>query len=261
MDYFDLMIRKELFLTNTACKLIDIINLLKFRENSITRSCLKKAIDNKSSRKAAIVLNAPSVSKQNLFLLKGYDLVFVNRGFLHKDYKELHPKYHIICDPKFKKGIWPVSWVYDIIAMVPDITMCFPVEWYNMPVMQQLKADNRVNICWIRIKDKPFTPFVAGYSFQFLMNMEYKDIVFTGCEANGLGHELVKDVSHFYGTNEENNIKGSKEYIADFYMYMLNYAYFRKIARKAKKRGVKITNLTIGGCLDMFERKNINEIR
>lgn len=259
MDYFDLMIKKEICITNIVNSVIDFVNLFKFGENQIVKSCLEIAKANKASQNACIILNAPSVNKQDLTKLKDLDLVFVNRGFMHKQYKELHPKYHIICDPKFKNGIWPVTWIDDILEMVPDITFCLPVEWYSLPIFDNLKKRG-VNICWIRIKDKPFTPFVAGYSIQFLMSMDYKNIYFTGCEANGLGHELVKDVSHFYGTNEENSIKGSKEYIMDFYMYMLNYSYFRKLSMKATKKGFNIYNLTLGGCLDMFERNNMLNI-
>lgn len=259
MNYFDLMIRKEIVLTKIVSKTIDFITLFRFRENRICKQSLINARKNKIYTNACIILNAPSVNKQDLNLLRGMDLVFVNRGFMHKQYKELHPKFHIICDPKFKNGIWPITWIDDILLMVPDITFCFPIEWYNLDKFKNLKERN-IKICWIRIKDKPFTPFVAGYSLQFLMNMGYRKIYFTGCEANGLGHELVKDVSHFYGTNEENSIKGTKEYIMDFYMYMLNYSYFRRLAEKAKNKGFNIYNLTLGGCLDMFERKNINNL-
>lgn len=255
MDYFSFMIRKEIILTKIINLFCNIINIFKLKQNRQVNKSLKEFQAKKNSNKAVVVLNAPSINKQNLFLLKDMDIAFVNRGFMHKQYQKIHPKYHIICDPKFIKGIWPISWIDDIVAMVPDITIVFPIEWKKTALMQELINKN-IKICWIRIKDKPFTPFVAGYAIQFLINLKYESIFFTGCEANGLGHELIKDTSHFYGINQENELKGSKEYIIDFYMYMLNYEYFRIISRKMKHKNIKIINLTIGGCLDMFERQS-----
>lgn len=258
MDYWWFLIKKDFFLGSVVNHFINLTNLFKFTQNNIVRKCMRVAKAKKNNTTAAIILNAPSINHQDLTLLKGTDMVFVNRGFMHPQYKNLHPKYHIICDPKFPKGIWPVSWIYDIVKMVPDITICLPVEWFDVPILQELK-NNDINICWIRIKDKPFSPFVAGYSIQFLLDMGYKNIYFTGCEANGLGHELVKDTSHFYGTNAENNIKGTRDYIYDFYLYMFNYAYFTKLSKKCRKKNVTIVNLTIGGVLDMFERQTLDK--
>lgn len=265
MEYFDLMVRKELLMlkvVNCACRLIDAF---KFRQNQIVRECMDKAVNAKGKENTAvIILNAPSVKKQDLTVLSKFDLVFVNRGFLHPDYKVLHPKYHIICDPKFRTGVWPITWVDEILAMVPDITFVLPIEWRDVPALSRLKNSN-IKICWMRLKDKPYSPFVAGYAIQFLMSLKYETIYFTGCEANGIGHELVKDTSHFYGTNSENSIKTSDDYIMDFYMYFCNYSYFKKIAKISAKKGVCIINLTIGGCLDMFKREvfpmlNITEV-
>lgn len=258
MDYFSLMVKKEFCIASFVNILCNICNLFKYRENHLIQKCLNSAQKKKKHKSAFIILNAPSVNKQNLFKLTNVDIVFVNRGFKHPDYKRLHPRYHIICDPKFILGIWPVSWVYEILELVPDITFVFPVEWEKEKVIQDLKNIN-IKICWIRIKDKSFSPFVAGYSIQFLMSLGYDTIYFTGCEANGLGHELVRDTSHFYGNNEENSLKHTKDYIPEFYMYMLNYHYFDLLAKKAKKFNIEIINLTLGGCLDMFKRDNLLE--
>lgn len=258
MDYFSLMVKKEFYIASIVNMLCDIINLFRYKENRIVKKCLADAKKEVRHKKAFIILNAPSVNKQNLFKLSDVDVAFVNRGFKHPDYKRLHPQYHIICDPKFIRGIWPVSWIYDILDLVPDITFVFPVEWEKEDVMQELMVKN-IKICWIRIRDKSFSPFVAGFSISFLMSLDYKTIYFTGCEANGLGHELVRDISHFYGKNEENTLKHTKEYIIDFYMYMLNYHYFGLLANRATNSNVEIINLTIGGCLDMFKRENLLE--
>lgn len=253
MDYFSLMIEKELFLAKLVNSLLSSITFFQFKNNKIVRDCISKEKSSNLSASATLILNAPSINKQNLLTLSDTDIVFANRGFKHPLYKELHPKYHVFCDPKFRKGIWPLSWVDEIIEMVPDVTFVMPIEWKNDSHIMQLK-DKKVKICWIRLRDKSFTPFVAGYALQFLLDLGYKRINVTGWEANGLGYELTKDESHFYGKNEENSIKGSKEYIMDFYMYMLSYSYYMKLSKEAQRKGIRIVNLTLGGRIDMFER-------
>lgn len=260
MKYFEFAISKEIIyirLINFVCRLID---MFKFTQNKIIKQCRSVAIKSKNKDNiAVIILNAPSVKHQDLTLLAKYDMVFVNRGFLHPDYEKLSPKYHIICDPKFENGIWPITWIDEILRMVPGITFVFPIEWRNISKFKKLQDDG-LRILWIKLKDKAFSPFVVGFTIQFLMGLDYETIYFTGCEANGLGYELVKDTSHFYGKNSENNLKTSDNYIEDFYMYFCNYSYLKRIAKYARKKGVKIVNLTLGGCLDMFERGNLSNL-
>ena len=255
MDYFSLMIKKELLLANIVNNVVRFIEFFQFENKRILNKCLEKERMRLLGNGASLILNAPSINNQNLMKLKGTDIVFVNRGFKHPLYRELHPKYHIFCDPKFKKGIWPLSWVDEITEMVPDITFVMPVEWRTDARIFELSK--KVNICWIRLKYKSFSPFVAGYTLSFLLDLGYNRINVTGWEANGLGHELIKDVSHFYGKNEENGVKGSTEYIIDFYMYMLSYSYYKSLSFMAKNKGVTITNMTYGGAIDMFERNDM----
>lgn len=259
MDYIQLMMKKEMFLVSFVNFISDCANVFKFKENRIAEKNKKLLKKNRVSDRAGIILNAPSVNQQDLSLMSGLDLAFVNRGYKHPMFKSLSPKYYIICDPKFKDGIWPDSWVDEIISMVPTISILLPVEWHNEPKLQDLIRRCH-NIRWIRIKDKAYSPFVAGYSLQVLADLGYKYIYITGCEANGVGHELVKKQSHFYGVNSENVDKSTKGFAKDFYQYMTNYLYFNSFAKKLSAKGIKVVNLTIGGVLDMFERKKIEEI-
>ena len=67
-----------------------------------------------------LVLNGPSVKKQDLLVMKDKDVMFVNRGFLHPAYKEFQPKYHVFVDTKMIKGLWPVSWLDEIWKISPN---------------------------------------------------------------------------------------------------------------------------------------------
>ena len=73
-----------------------------------------------------IILNAPSLKTQDLSVLKGKETMFVNRGFMHPMYKDLQPAYHVFVDTKMLKGIWPVSWIGDILQMSPNTKILLP---------------------------------------------------------------------------------------------------------------------------------------
>lgn len=255
MTYWNLLININsiiIKLTNICFRLIHLINLKQ-------RRILKKQIPPKLSHSESdvfIVLNAPSICNQDLSLLNGKDIIFVNRGFKHNLFQSLSPKYHIIIDPKILTGDWPISWLDEIISMTPDIKIVLPLQWSSLKLFKPYTS----NIIWLDLKKRFSALGVSGACFEFAIIQNYKKIYFTGFDGNGIAHEMIKSQSHFYGYNEENNTKSTKNYIIDLFMHSRQFTELHKFAIKAKKKKIDIVNITDGGLIDMFPREKLSDI-
>lgn len=259
MSFWNLMLKKDDLLIKLFRKLYDFVQNFNFSRNKNVNESLKKN-DFSKLESLYIILNGPSLKKQNLLNLQGENIVFVNRGYKHEHYKILQPKFHVFVDPKMLSGEWSISWVYEIIEMVPNIIFLMPAKWIKEPKIKKLIEDSKVNIIWL--SHKVFSPFsclgVSGAAIEFAIYLHIKNIYFTGFDANGLAHELINSSnSHFYGVNDENNTKTCKNYVQDLYMFSRFLNELIDLAKKAKKKGVNVINLTDGGVLDMFERKEM----
>lgn len=206
-----------------------------------------------------IVLNGPSVNKQNLELLVGKQLMFVNRGFKHPLYSALKPTYHFFVDNKMLTGEWPLSWLDEIVLMNPNVIFIMPVSWALKPMFRPY-IDKGYNFYWIPMDTPAYCYGVAGYCFDFAIRRPFRRIYFTGFDATGLANEVLHSTSHFYGVNEENNLKTTKEFARDFYMFSRHLSDIRKIAEKSKRAKNNIINITDGGLMDMFPRENYNDV-
>nr|WP_321486343.1 hypothetical protein [uncultured Draconibacterium sp.] len=197
------------------------------------------------------------MKEQDLSVLKGHDLIFVNRGFKHELYKQLQPKYQVFIDPKILSGTWPISWFDEILEINPKIKIVLPVSWCNIDMFQPYMT----SIIWIDIKNRFSAIGVSGACFEFAISQNYKKLYFTGFDGNGIAHEMIKSQSHFYGSNEENNIKTTKNYIIDLFMHSRQFLELHNYVRTIKKKNIEIINLTNGGLLDMFPRQKLSDIR
>ncbi|WP_405607787.1 hypothetical protein [Polaribacter sp. Asnod1-A03] len=258
MGFWDLMIQKDDFIIQGINGLVAVKNRFSFGKQRIVKSMKKTYQNIDKGDEVYVVLNGPSLKKQNLSLLKGKDLMFVNRGFKHELYKELQPKFHVFVDPKLKSGVWPITWLDEILEMTPEVIFIMPVNWFHLEKLKPYKKRG-VKFLWM-LSNTPLNCIgVSGYCFKAAMFCGYKQIYFTGFDANGLAYELINHQSHFYGANEENNTKTSKNYVLDLLMHSRHLRDLQRLAESSKKKGVEIINLTEGGLLDMFPRKTIEE--
>ena len=250
------MILKENWICHIVNFLVKIFTVLNIKRQQLLN---ESKINNIINKDLFIVLNGPSIQKQDLNLLKGKTILFVNRGFYHPLYKFLSPKYHMFIDPKMLTGQWPLKWIDLILNMVPNITFIMPVSW---AFKDQLKPyiQNNISIIWFDDSTPATLLGVGGYSLKFALNNNFEKIFFTGFEATGLAHEMINSVSHFYGTNNENLAKTTKEYILDLYMFSKHLNDLTKLSLEAKRKNIEIINLTDGGLLDMFPRMNLNDV-
>ena len=202
-----------------------------------------------------IILNGPSLKTQNLSVLKGKNVMFVNRGFMHPSYKELQPKYHVFVDTNIRDGVWPVSWLDEIFSLSPNITIIMPVTWYNHPTFSKYKEDER--IYWLDWHVPFHTLGVSGGCFSFAIKQGFKNIYFTGFDANSCAYDMIKSSdSHFYGSDPELSNMSSMKHAIALISTALHFNSLNKLARYCKKKHYNIINLTNGGLLDMFPRED-----
>ncbi len=89
-------------------------------------------------------------------------------------------------------------------------------------------------------------------------NKKFEHIYFTGFDATGIGHEMIKTAdSHFYGNDKELENKPTAQFAIDLLMHSRHLHDLNRLALYCKNHKIQITNITNGGLLDMFPRKNI----
>jgi len=253
------MIKKDDYIIGFLNFLYRIKCLFDFKENILLKKT-KKFKDTYKDQDIFIVLNGPSVKNQDLSLLKTRNSMFTNRGFKHPLYKEIAPKFHVFVDPKMLTGEWSVTWLDEILEMVPDITFVMPVKWAFVDKFKPY-VDRGVSILWLPMHDPLLCLGVSGYCFRASVFLGFKNIYFTGFDGNGLAYELInKGNSHFYGVNEENLVKSSKDYIRDLYMNSRHLNDLDAYAKSCRKNNINIYNITDGGIMDMFERKDWDSV-
>ena len=237
---------------------------------------LKKNIELKDihkDKRCFVIGNAPSINKQNLKLLKN-DIVFmVNRAFLHPDYENIKPTYHVIVDPKLATGEWPISFLDEIASKNPDVIFLLNSAWHDLAMFQTYK--DKYKIYWID-QSLIFTPYVKNrnidltkrtYSMYVVeqaittsIYMGIKKIYFTGVEGNGLAYLMMGKDSHSYGTNEEDLDlrwdKISRSYSSGSYWLRV----WNNISLFCKIHNFEIINLTEGGIMNMVERKYFSDV-
>lgn len=203
-----------------------------------------------------VLLNAPSLNTQDLSVLADKNTMFVNRGFMHPLYEKLQPKYHVFIDTKMLKGVWPVSWLEEIWKKSPNTKILLPIEWYLNPLFAEYR--NNEKIYWLNW-ELPFHNLgVSGACFAFAIQQKFEQIFFAGFDANGIGYELVNAAnSHFYGNDEELLGRTTEQFAIGLYMHSRHLHDLNRMSSYCKRHNINIINITNGGLLDMFPRKEI----
>lgn len=261
MNIWKLLIAKETVLLYILNFLGGIIVKIKTKNRSVLKRSNEKIIkQNEHNKRVVIIMNGPSIQEQDFNLLKGEDVIFANRGFKHPLYRSIQPKYHVFVDPKIKNGVWPITWIDEILEMVPNITFIMPAQWATLPKLKPY-IDKGVKFLWL-FDNHIFIGGMGctGASIRGAIYIGYKEIYITGFEKTGFAYELLKQASHFYGTNEENNTKSWDDYTLDFFMNFIFYVGAKNSAKAWKKKGVNIINVTKGGIVEVFQRQDFDNV-
>ena len=261
----------------------ELVNLLLkgiffFKSLTGQYSYMKKNKDLLSIHKGKrvfIVGNGPSVKQQDLKLLKGEVTFFVNRAFKHEDYTYIQPTYHVFVDPKLASGEWKISMLDEILKKNPNVTFLLNSKWYYLDKFQPYINNSKYRIYWLNTS-LFLTPFykhrtleltkitygaaVIGQAIVSAIYMKADRVYLLGVESTGFCNELLKQDSHFYGTNPENNEKNIQDIYKDLYFNYIHIKNLFYFSLYCKQEGYIIYNCTIGGILNMFERKKYEEL-
>ena len=255
MRFWSLMIKKDDWILSFAEGLRSLKNGLNGTLRTVKKKMRSLPLEG-NGEDLYILLNAPSLNTQDLSVLEGKNIMFVNRGFMHPMYERLHPKYHVFIDSKMLSGIWPVSWLEDIWKKSPNTKILLPLAWYNNPMFADYRNNNK--IYWLNWRLPFYNLGVSGACFSFAIQQKFGHIYFAGFDATGIGHEMVKTAnSHFYGNDQELADKSTKQFVIDLYMHSRHLHDLNRLADYCKTRNISIINITNGGLIDMFPRKMI----
>lgn len=258
MAFYDYLMRIDDIIINIAFKTKHILRTNKPNLFSIKRRMKKNPFEG-LGKDLYIVLNGPSLKSQNLKKLKGKNTMFVNRGFLHPLYSELQPKYHVFVDTKMLTGEWPVAWIDEIFRLSPNTKIVLPIEWYQKPVFTKYKEDKR--IYWLEWEIPFYGIGVSSTCFSFAITQKFANIYFIGFDANGLAYDMIKSSeSHFYGSDPELKDMTTMQFNTALYSHAIHLRSLNKFAEYCKHKNIHIYNMTNGGLLDMFPRKNFDDI-
>jgi hypothetical protein len=222
--------------------------------------------------RAFVVGNGPSIAGQDLKALKDEVTFFVNRSFLHEDYATIRPTYHVFIDPKLATGEWPVTFLDEAAARNPDVTFLLDGAWRGLEAFRPYRGKYRIH--WIQQK-LFFQPYFRGpvdltrigpggavveQGVLAAVYMGVRDVFLLGVDANGLCYDLIKQSSHFYGSNPENLTKGFQDIYRDLAAMSSSLRRWEMIARHCARAGVHLVNLTDGGILDICPRANYKDV-
>lgn len=259
--------------TNVLLKSIFFIKSIFGEKNFMKKN--EKLKDLYKDKRVFIVGNGPSIKQQDLKLLKNEVTFFVNRAFKHTDYAYIQPTYHIFVDPKLASGEWEITMLDEVLAKNKDVIFLLNAKWYHLDKFKPYKNNKSYKIFWLDT-NLFFTPYfngrktdltkvtygsaVIGQAIFSSVYMNAKEIFLLGVEGNAFCHEMVNQDSHFYGGNPENENKTVQTTYKELYR---NYVYIKHLfyfSQFAKKHNILIYNCTMGGIMNMFERKEYEEL-
>lgn len=258
MNIFDIMMRLNVRFIRKYLQLCYFKNSFGSDRKKTIRKMRSLPSEGKG-KSLFIILNGPSLKKQDLSKLKGQELMFVNRGFMHPLYKDLQPKYHVFSDPKMVSGVWPIEWFDQIFEMSPKTRIILPVEWHGLPKFAKYKNDSR--FFWQYWVIPFYVNGVSNKCFSYGISQNFDNIFFTGFDANGCAFEMINssEQSHFYGGDPELSNMTTKQHSHALFTTYLQLEDLRDFSIYCRSHNINIYNLTEGGLLDMFIRRDFND--
>lgn len=252
------MIKRELsYIKNVL--LFRLIGQLRSVSNNSRKIRRLKGI--KEGKRCFITATGPSLTPEDLELLKGEDTFGVNSIFLMYDKTDWRPKYYVCTDAPYLKKL------IDSYGITPE-KLCNEEMFLNSQSSKLSPSFRDDRIRWI-----PFSNWNRSYNFyktQFMddishgmyafgtvtniviaiaMYMGYKEIYLIGADCSNLNQHFINDV-----TDKDK----SEEYVENVIRVQL--AGYNHMKEEAQKRNVKIYNVTRGGALEVFQRIILEDV-
>lgn len=244
-----------------------IKNVLLFRLTGLARTIgknsmsIKKLEGVKANKRCFIIATGPSLSTEDLELLKDEDTFGVNSIFLMYDKTDWRPTYYVCTDAPYLKRLIDSYYITPKLLCSKDLFLNSRTKKLN-PSFKDERIKWITFSSWNRAYDfyKPqFMDNISHGMFAFgtvtnivmaiAMYMGYKEIYLLGADCSNLNRHFVNDI-----TDKDKDEK----YVSEVIKAQLAGYNLMKI--EAEKRGVQIFNSTRGGALEVFPRKSLEEL-
>lgn len=217
-------------------------------------------------KRCFIIGNGPSLRKEDLELLKNEFTLASNGIFSMFEQTNWRPTYYFLGDPDYAKFIGdkikiPINYskesflIYTHLEKYPnDIINLENVYFYKQPyrtifeiIGNKALRQNKPKFSHDVVKCIYSVGTITYEMLQMAIYMGFDEIYLLGID-----HNYYKKGAHFNG-HKDMNIKPPENLICWEYGY-------EQAKKQASKRGIKIYNVTRGGYLEVFERKELNEV-
>lgn len=222
---------------------------------------IKKMKNSRAGRRCFIIATGPSLTPEDLELLKNEDTFGVNSIFLMYDKTAWRPTYYVCTDaPYFSKmikfyGLNPIKLCSEKIFLNADTKKSNPhftsdrIHWISFSPWNRIYDFNKYQL----LTDISHGMFAFGTVTNIVitiaMYMGYKDIYIIGADCSNLNQHFINDVTDKHK---------DEKYVRDvIHAQLKGYEIMKK---EAFKRGVYIYNATRGGALEVFPRVDLNDV-
>jgi hypothetical protein len=236
----------------------------------------KQILGKKESNRCYILATGPSINKMDLAGLENEFCISVSNFFVHPLFKRIKPRFHIFAGthpPLTNQQVG--DWWQDatnhlngndktgilINARDKKIEEEFKV-FTGHKVYYYLEGGNYpIDFC----KQLPEIKTVVHIAIYLAIYLEMKEIVLLGCDHSWLLHfgqsqHFYQESEHALVRNNHNEWSVASDIGDEFRSYADLWDIYRKIKNESKKKGVTIYNATPGSLLDIFPRKDLNEL-
>lgn len=241
------------------------------KKNVVFKNCHK-------GQRCFIIGNGPSTNSQDLTLLAN-ELTFVMNGFWkHPIVDTWQPKYYFLADPLFFDGSDPMKVFFTRLSdKIIKTELFVPLSAKNMIEQESLLTQEFINYAAFNgllaegnIQENDFTQTVPGV--QSVSQFAIMAALYMGCNPIyliGLDHDWLAhrgQDQHFYQDKTvENHPKANGDlskttYKSEMESMLELWKGYETIKLIAEKQRIQIYNVTNGGFLDVFPRKQYESL-
>jgi hypothetical protein len=223
-----------------------------------------------------------SIKDQDLTLLSGQTVMTQNHFHVHEQIKTINPKYHVVV-PKYQPKEYDKDWVEWLTSMsqiLPQDTTLFFGKNTKYLVDQLSLFPNRAfymrdgyQCAFMRKAPVDITRTIMSVQTALLqclaiaLYMGFKEIILLGFDLDQVCRLGERSKIRFYGHSpitankaEEKAEESTGASGIDWINMWIIWKQCNLLKRAAENRGIKIINATRGGLLNMFERRNYEEL-
>ena len=219
---------------------------------------MKNLKDIHKGERCFIIGNGPSLTPEDLDMLKEEITFSTNRIYKILDKTAWRPYYYCVSDNKIMNVC--KDEINSLVAKKKFLTL-EPLVMYNMFATDYPDAQfyhqkfHSGKLGWTVpvFSDNIVKGITCGHSvtyicIQIAAYMGFSKIYLIGCDHTA-PKDMVGKKTHFYELKNDSN-----------YEYALSNNSYKAAKKYAKKNGFEIINITRGGSLEIFERKKLEEI-